>query len=49
MGEHMTKIPGEKKWNYVMNLNILLGKRDIKSLYSIPQCLRHRRQCLFFE
>lgn len=44
MGEQVTKIPGEKEWKYVIDLNTLLHKRDTKSLYTVPQCLGHRRQ-----
>lgn len=44
MAEHVTKIAGEKEWKYVMDLNILLYKRNVKLLYSVPQCLGHGRQ-----
>lgn len=44
MAEQVTKIPGEDKWKYVIDLNTLLHKRDTKLLHFVPQCPGHGRQ-----
>lgn len=44
VGKYVIDIPREEKWNYVLTLNILFGKRDIKSQYSGLQYLGYWRQ-----
>lgn len=44
VGKYVIDIPREEQRNYVLNLNILFGKRDIKSQYSGLQYLGYQRQ-----